>query len=107
VLSTRDRRIAEQLKRRLTAEHIPLLDFKVFGSRARGDAHPESDLDVFLLLSQRNRRIEDAIDQIAWEVGFENGRLIMTVECTQAEMQAAPWRLAELLEEVAREGLPV
>ena len=44
---------------------------------------------------------------IAWEVRFENVRLIMPVECTQGEIQHPPWRPAELLEVVAREGRPV
>ena len=102
-----DQRVAEKLKRRLLAAGVPIVEMRAFGSRARGDARPDSDLDLFLVLALRTRDIERQIDRIAWEVGREAGLVIMTFECTQEEMQAFPLRAAPLLEEVEREGVPV
>jgi predicted nucleotidyltransferase len=102
-----DRRAAEELKRRLLAAGVPVLEMRVFGSRARGDARPDSDLDVFLVLGSRSREIERAVDRIAWEVGYETGRVIMTFECTRGEMERLPLRAAPLLGDVRREGVPV
>jgi predicted nucleotidyltransferase len=42
-----DLQIAKELKREI-AETVKLLDFRVFGSRARGNADEYSDLDIFL-----------------------------------------------------------
>lgn len=100
-----DRQLAEELKRRLLTAGVPLLEMRAFGSRARGDARPDSDLDLFLVLRHRTREIERQIDRIAWEVGREAGQVIMTFECTREETQTLPLRAAPLLEEVAREGV--
>jgi len=45
MLSEIDRHIAREFLRRLTAI-VPVLDLRIFGSRVRGEATEESDLDV-------------------------------------------------------------
>lgn len=44
VLAKEDIRIATEFKDRLTS-FFPVLDFRVYGSRVRGKALPESDLE--------------------------------------------------------------
>ena len=48
------------------------------GSRARGDAHPESDLDVCIVVPQKNRALRDAIREIAKRAGGINIALVLT-----------------------------
>jgi predicted nucleotidyltransferase len=55
-----------------------VLDLRVFGSRARGDAAPDSDLDVFIELDGCDPELRQRISEIGWEVGFEDVSFNMT-----------------------------
>jgi predicted nucleotidyltransferase len=58
----------------LLSERVGLHSLVMFGSRARGDADLDSDLDVLVVLdSQPTDRGRDLISDCAWEAGFEYG----------------------------------
>jgi predicted nucleotidyltransferase len=75
MLAETDRQIVREFQRCL-ADVVPVLDLRVFGSRARGDAAPDSDLDVFIELEACTPELRQRISEIAWEVGFEMDRVI-------------------------------
>ena len=105
-MTERDRKIAEILKQRLS-ETINLVDFKVFGSRARGDADEDSDLDVFVEIEKKDREIKDKISHISWEVGFENEMLISVLVFTRDELENSPLRASPIVECINEEGVRV
>jgi len=43
----------------------------VFGSRARGEAEPDSDLDVAVLVDRASRDLEKALDDVAYQVMWD------------------------------------
>ena len=53
-MKQRDERITKELKERIL-KIAQLLDFRVFGSRARGDENEYSDMDVFIGAVSKNR----------------------------------------------------
>lgn len=59
-----DREIALELKQRLS-DVVSLVDFRVYGSRARGTADEDSDMDVFIEVETLNRDIKKQIREIA------------------------------------------
>jgi predicted nucleotidyltransferase len=102
----RDQQIAEELKRRLAAT-VELLDFRVFGSRARGDSDQYSDLDVFLEVETLDRKLKERISDIVWEVGFENFMVISPLIFTRDEIENSPLRSSPIVRSITEEGVRV
>jgi predicted nucleotidyltransferase len=77
----------------------------VFGSRARGDATWESDFDVFVVLSEVDQKAERWIRDIAWEVGFENERVITTILIDREQFENGPMSESTIVDNILREGI--
>lgn len=104
MLTETDRAIASELKRRLTGI-ISVLDLQVFGSRARGDAAPDSDLDIFIEVETLTPQLRRQISEIAWEVGFEMDRVISTIVTTRDELEHGAMGANPLVLSIEREGV--
>lgn len=83
-----------------------LRDVILFGSWARGDAHPESDIDLLVVLDEvessweERKRMEDAL----WMRSLEHETVICTVPISEDDMRA---RRTPLLINIRREGQTV
>lgn len=104
MLTKRDRRIAREFQRRL-AGVVPVLDLRVFGSRARGEAAPDSDLDVFIEVEKLTPELRRRIDELAWEVGFELDCIISTIVATREQLEDGPMGASPLVLNIEREGV--
>lgn len=104
MLAEADREIAREFRRRLAAV-TPVLDLRVFGSRARGDAAPDSDLDVFIEVEEFTPELRRRISEIAWEVGFEMDRVISTIVATRNQLEHGAMGANPLVLHIEREGI--
>jgi len=105
MLNQFNRQIAEEFKKKLLANQIPLEEIKIFGSRARGDFSPESDLDVCLILRETSPEIEAQISRLAWEVGFKHQLIITTVEYTPEAWYNSPLKESPFVKAINQEGI--
>lgn len=57
----------------------------LFGSRARGDAHPDSDYDWLVVLPQKDRQLIDRLYDAVVDVEIERGKVVALHIFTRAE----------------------
>ncbi|MBI5446723.1 MAG: nucleotidyltransferase domain-containing protein [Deltaproteobacteria bacterium] len=86
MMSDNDRRVLGLFAERVRTLY-PEARVLAYGSRARGDATWESDLDVCVIMPAVTREIEEKIGEISWEVGFDNDVLITAVEFEQGDFE--------------------
>lgn len=106
MLSQTDRQITLEFKRRLE-QVMTVIELRVFGSRARGNAAPASDLDLFVEVEAITPALRRQVDEIAWEVGFEMDRVIAPIVVTPEQLQSGPMSASPLILTIEREGVPV
>jgi len=105
-MKPKDYEIAKTLKERLS-EVVNLVDFRVFGSRARGDADDLSDMDVFLEVESLDKELKEKISDIVWEVGFENFVVISPLIFTKDEIENSPIRSSPIVKNITKEGIKI
>ena len=104
MLTRTDRRVAREFQQRLLMA-TPLIDLRVYGSRARGNAAPDSDLDIFIEVENVTAELRRRISEIAWEVGFEADRVISTIVTTRDQLEHGAMGANPLILNIEREGI--
>ena len=97
--------LAEIFHQKLTTTMGYQIQVILFGSQARGEASDESDIDVLVVLPDLEKSTLDRVLEIAWEVGFEAGKVLSVIPATHKEMDilsATPF-----FKKVHEEGIPV
>jgi predicted nucleotidyltransferase len=64
---------------------IRLKDIILFGSRARGDAGPDSDYDFLAVFDEVSPEITDGIDEIAGEMLNRHGLLFAVIPVSEED----------------------
>ena len=105
-MNKRDYEIARKLKKKLS-ELIPLVDLRVFGSRAREDADEYSDMDIFIEIESVNKEQKDVISDLAWEVGFEHFMVISPLVFTRDEIENSPLKASPIIKNILAEGIRI
>ncbi len=89
-------------------QHVKVHQVILFGSRARGDADAESDMDVLVVVDQPiNREVRNTVSTCTWQVGFDAGIVVTAILFTREEWENGPEYYSPLAEAVRTDGVLV
>ena len=103
-MSPEDRRLLALFSARVRALE-PRARIWAFGSRARGDHVPDSDLDVCVVVPEPTERLREQVSLGAWEVGFDNDALITAVVFSEDDFEDGVMSVSSLVCNIRREGV--
>ena len=101
-----DLEIAERF-RELVSQKVKVHELRVFGSRARGDATAESDLDVLIVVEHLDHSIERYISDCAWEAGFPADVVVVPIPISIDAIKNSPIRESIFIKNVYNEGIAI
>ncbi len=105
-MEERDLKVIEKFKS-LVSEKVKIHELRVFGSRARGNATIESDLDVLVVVDRLDHEIERYISDCAWEAGFPDDVIIVPIVISFETLKNSPIKESIFIHNVYREGIVV
>ena len=79
----------------------------LFGSKARGDFEPDSDLDLLIVLEEADWMTRDRVHLLAARVSLEHDVLINTHILSQTGWTKMARQHATLWQQVRRDGFPL
>ena len=105
-----DKKIIQELKRRLSADlQKRVIKFIIYGSRARGIAAEDSDLDLVALVDEKIPEIESALDDLAygvmWDYDFKP--IISLKVFSEARFRSSTEKGMSFYRRVVKEGIPI
>ena len=107
-LSLKDNELKAVLElRKALEERFRVLDFRVFGSKARGDALPDSDVDVMVVVDSYTPEVESVIDDLVFEINLSYDCFISTVIFGKGELEEGPLSESPLYKVVVEGGIKV
>lgn len=98
-------KIAKELKTNISLRY-ELDELKVFGSSARDDRREDSDIDIFVLIPEVNRQIEEDLFDIAYDLDLIYDCLIDLIVFDKQALYGK-FASAPIYEKVLSEGLSV
>jgi predicted nucleotidyltransferase len=107
-LGDREQAAVEEFVKRLRAAlGVNLVELRLFGSRARGEATIESDIDVLVVVAGNRIEAEDVAIDTAFDVNVSQDVYISPRVLTADSLHDPMWRATLFVRTLERDGVPL
>ncbi|MER3524597.1 MAG: hypothetical protein C4326_11185 [Ignavibacteria bacterium] len=107
-LDPRERKAINAFSRRLRKVlGKQVVSVLLFGSKARGDFHKDSDTDIFILLRSKKNNADDKIAQVTAEILDDYDIVLSPVSYDRREREMNLAMHSFFFEAVMKEGIPI
>ena len=106
MLEKREQEALKRFKETLTQEFgTKVLSIRLFGSKARGDSHSESDIDVLVTTRQDDWHLKDEIGKVATAILLDTGVYLSVKVMGQSWQQRLLYVGSPFIRNVMSEGI--
>jgi predicted nucleotidyltransferase len=107
-LTPKERKAINAFSRRLKkALGKQLVSVLLFGSKARGESHKESDIDIFVLVRTKSSRVNEIVARISSDVWEHHDIVLSPVVYSMYEQEKNLSMHSFFFEAVQAEGIPL
>lgn len=99
--------VLESFIHQTRAYHAAIHAMYLFGSRARGDEHPDSDYDILIVTKKKDLQLKDKIYDIVTDISLETRRDISLKFFTHEEFDRLKSIPSRFIHEVVSEGVKI
>jgi len=84
-----------------------LIGLTLFGSKARGKASRDSDIDIVVVVRRRNSRVWDEVMDVAFHTNLRWNVYISPRVVEKRALRDPKWRITGFVQNLEREGIPL
>jgi predicted nucleotidyltransferase len=95
------------LKQSLNNDDFHLVDLRLYGSKARGTADADSDIDVMIELEELTPAFYDKVFDAVFDINLQYGVFISAVLFGRKELEDGPMSASPLFKAIERDGVRV
>ncbi|MCJ7569682.1 MAG: nucleotidyltransferase domain-containing protein [Anaerolineales bacterium] len=91
---------------RMLQENFPVKDVVLFGSKARGDDDPDSDIDLLLVTTRSiDWKERQAIIHALFDLGMKHDVIFSILDTTESDFDKGTFTTFPVYKEIIREGV--
>ena len=105
-MKSNERAAVIRLKKELQ-KVVNLVDYRVFGSKARDEDSPESDIDVMIEVEDYTLEVEALIDELVFAINLDHDCLVSTVIFGSRELAEGPLRESPIYKSISMNGMRI